>query len=98
MKKSDLAQIFQDLGKLDKVEDIRAKLVNLQEDLESDYENHEVIANENTSLKESIKDLKAMNHDLYLKTTKREEENKDEEDETKNLKYEDLFDEKGGLK
>lgn len=98
MKKSELAQIFQDLGKLDKIEDVRAKLVSLQEDLESDYENHENVANENVTLKESIKDLKAKNHDLYLKTTKREEENKDEDDETKNLKYEDLFDDKGGLK
>lgn len=98
MKKQDLSQIFQDLGKLESIEDVRSKLVGLQEDLEKDYEEHEVTLNEVTTLKESIKDLKAKNHDLYLQTTKRETENKDEDEESKNLKYEDLFDDKGGLK
>ena len=95
MKKEELQAKIQEIGSLEDVADIRAKLVDFQKDLETDYDTHDQTSK---SLEETIaknKKLQENNMALYLQVTNKEEK-KDEPKEKP--KFEDLFNDKGGLK
>lgn len=95
MKKEELQSIFQEIGSLEDVTDIRAKLVDFQQSLEADYDDHEKVTKENESLVEKNKKLQENNMALFLQVTGKPEP----KDETKTKrKFEDLFDEKGRIK
>lgn len=103
-KKSDLAKVFQDLGNLEKIEDVRVKVAEIQKDLEADYTEHEEVVSKNTEYKQEIDDLQKANKKLFILVGK-DDSDKDQEkdpnendDKTKNLTYENLFNEKGELK
>lgn len=51
----------------------------------------------NDNLREENERLKKSNMDLYLRVTTTKEEIEEKEEEVEDLKFEDLFDEKGGL-
>ena len=98
MKKEELQAKFQEIGSLEDVADIRAKLVDFQKDLETDYDTHDQTSK---SLEETIaknKKLQENNMALYLQITNKEEEKGKKVEEHKPRRYEDLFNEKGGLK
>ena len=98
MKKDEIAARIQAIGSKESVEDIRTELTALQEELETDYTTHENVVVERDTYKTKNEDLQAKNMDLYLKVTSREKDKTKDEPENKTLKFEDLFDEKGGLK
>ena len=82
-------------------------LTNLTEDYEEVLTGSESFESEVTKLKENNESLRRVNADLFLKVgstltnkppTSNNEDAASSEDETKELKFEDLFDEKGELK
>lgn len=99
MKKDDLSGRFQKIGELGSVEEMRVEMANLQKDLEKDYADHEIVVNERDEYKTKNTSLQEANMQLYLQTI-----NKDKQPEqspkvqTQDLKYDDLYDEKGELK
>ena len=99
MKKSDLAARFKTLGSFEKMEDVRAEIVNLQKELEKDYTDYESVITERDNLKKDNESLNQANMKLFLQIGG-EGKNKDEDNppDEKELKYEDLFNEEGGLK
>lgn len=98
LTKEELANRIQAIGSKENIEDVRTELTSLQEDLESDYSDHEAVIAERDSYIEKNKKLKEDNMDLYLKVTAREKDvRKDDNTETKR-EFKDLFNEKGGLK
>lgn len=102
-KKSDLAKIFQDLGSMEKIEDIRVKAAEIQKDLELDYEEHDNVVSQNKQYETDIEDLRKANNKLFKMIGSPEDDpakKKTQEDDEgdKPLKFEDLFDEKGELK
>lgn len=96
MNKSDLADRIQNIGKLESLEEIRAELGTFQSDLEKDYEDHDSILKERDSLKVDNENIRQANMKLFQQIGVKEPETKQKEENK--LKYEDLFNEKGGLK
>lgn len=101
-KKSDLSKVFQELGSLEKIEDIRVRAAEIQKDLEADYNEHEDLVNANEQLKNDVNDLQNANYKLFkMVGNNKDEDIKDknlENEDTSNLTYDKLFDENGGLK
>lgn len=97
MKRSEIAEKFKNLGAMDSVEEIRAGLVELQNEFETDYEQHEQVQTRNDELVAENEKLTAYNKKLYL-SIPAGKETVEEKQETKEYKFEDLFNEKGGLK
>lgn len=101
--KTDLAKVFQDLGAMEKVEDIRVKVAEIQKDLVSDYEEHETIVAQNNQYQADIQDLQKTNLKLFkmvgspVDPSKDKTPGKEPEDDDKPLKYENLFNKEGEL-
>lgn len=86
------------IGKLDKVEDIRSELLNLQKSAEADYTLLADITKERDQLKSDNESLRTANNRLWLQIGTPEVKEAQEEPKENSLKYADLFDDKGGLK
>lgn len=102
MKKTDIAKKIQTIGAMETPEEMRQALVEFQTELEADYDSHENVVSERDQLVDYNKKLKATNKKLFHATGKtpgkEEEEENAEEESVEDLKYEDLFNEEGGLK
>lgn len=99
MKREDLEPRFKEIGECATIEDARLKIVELQKEISQDYDNHISVLSERDSLKNDNESLRQTNMKLFLQVGDKKEPDKsktptDDED----LKYEDLFNEKGGLK
>lgn len=97
MKKSEIAEKFKELGTKETVEEIRAAISDLQNEFETDYEEHEKVQTKNDELVTENQKLKDANMKLFLATNDKGKEEEVKLNE-KEYKFEDLFDEKGGLK
>ena len=103
MTRQEYAERIQAIAQLGSIEEARVELVNLQRELEADFDIYEGVVNERDRLQNRVRDLEASNMDLYLQIPKSNDKKKtdkpnDYEPENQDLKYEDLFDDKGGLK
>lgn len=94
--KEQINQLIQEIGSLGSVEEIRAGLGNLQQELEADYEEVDGIIEERDGLLERNTRLEKANNDLFLQIGSKKEPEKKQEPE--NLKFENLFNEKGEIR
>ena len=90
------------IGQLNSVEEIRTELATFGQDLDNDYATHEQTLTQVQTLTDNNERLRRANLDLFLKIgTNSSGDNKDDthqDGQTKDLKFEDLFNEKGELK
>ena len=100
MDKLEFANKIQAIGSATSDADRLELLAQLQEEAEKDYDRFTAIDNTNKQLSSDNEDLRSANMKLFKRIGVQKGTEKDDIDEDKNkkLKYEDLFDEKGGLK
>lgn len=103
MKFDDIVKRILAIGSKANVEEMRVELTSLQKDLEVDYKLHEDTTKERDNLKNDVETLRDANMKLFLQVGTTKDEVKDEEDlgpqpEEQEYKYENLFNDEGGLK
>lgn len=105
MKKEDLAARIQAIGTCEDEAQRRTLLAEFQTDCEADYDNLANLQTQNQNLTADNENLRAANMKLFLRVGESKTEEQKKKDETgiegskkEPLKYENLFDEKGGLK
>lgn len=94
----ELKNNIANIGQLEKVEDIRNELINLQNSAEADYTLLANVTAERDSLVKDNESLRSANNKLWLQIGKPEVKDPEPTEEPKALNYSDLFDDKGGLK
>lgn len=99
MKKEDLRTRIQAIGQLQTVEEMRTQLATFQTDLETDYDERDELQATNQNLTTDMENLRKTNMALFLQIGNKKEPDKTGlEPASEDLKYENLFDDKGGLK
>lgn len=101
MKKEDLKTRIQTIGGLATMEEVRSELAKFQGELETDYEERDELQATNQNLTTDMETLRQANMRLFLQVGSKEDPGKKKTDEGKsdeNLTYDNLFDDKGGLK
>ena len=100
MKKEEMQAYFKGIGECTSIEDARAKIVEMQKEIEKDYDSHSTIVAENEQLKTDNENLRNANMKLFLQVGSKDKEKPDVpgNEPTQDLKYDALFDDKGGLK
>ena len=97
--RDELLNAVTELGTIEDGATLRAKLTALTDDVTALYDEHDTLKASNGKLDADNKQLKEYNMQLFLRVggqqQKKEPETKPQSDE---LKYENLFDEKGELK
>lgn len=97
--KDEIIQLIVNAGSCESIEEIRAKLVDLQSEVENDYTEHEKIVQERDELKLHNDKLTKANMELYLKSgSSKGTSNNMKEQEPEKLSFDQLFNEKGELK
>lgn len=97
MKKEEYANLIKEIGECESIEVARTKLVDLQKEIFKDSDEHASIITERDQFKTDNENLRATNMKLFLQVGSKGEPKKPTEEE-KELKYDDLFNEKGELK
>lgn len=98
MTREELMQSLTDLGTIEDVAERRSRIVSITEEINSIYDSNETLSASETKLKGDVQKLKDYNMELYLQVGGKKEEPISTEPEEKELKYEDLFNDKGELK
>ena len=102
MERNDIGARIQAIGTCEDDAERRSLLTSLQQELETDYDTRDNLQNQVNTLTERNNTLTRTNYDLFLQVTdqskKVTEPNRKDKPEEKELKYENLFDENGGLK
>ena len=101
MTKQEFQDIIKEIGTCEDEAERREKLTALEESTSPIFDNVEELTTRNTSLNEDNESLRSANMKLFLRLGGRTQEDvrKDEHNqEPEKLKFEDLFNEKGGLK
>lgn len=98
MNKEEFKKAITDIGSLEDVALIRAKLGELQETMSNEFDNYDSTRTERDQLKEDNEQIRQANMKLFLQVGGKKEEDKTPTPTNEDLKYEDLFDDKGGLK
>ncbi|MBO7241788.1 MAG: hypothetical protein J6U90_04985 [Methanobrevibacter sp.] len=101
MEKQEFLDKITAIGTCEDDVERRTLLSELQESVSADYDSMADLTAKNTDLTAEIKKVKEHNMDLFLQVTSNNKElppdaEKDEPEEK--LSFDDLFDEKGGLK
>ena len=103
MTKEEFEAMIQEIGTTEDEAQRRTLLANLQNETGSIFEENTTLQNSNKELTESVKNLQSENYKLFTqigsKTPAEAEKGfSGEEPPKEKLKFEDLFDENGGLK
>lgn len=98
MNKEQVLASFKAIGECESMEDVRTKLVELQENVEKDYDEHESVVADRDKKSAEIEKLQKNNMELFLKVTSRETDLKGSDEPKEKRNFKNLFNEKGGLK
>lgn len=100
MTKQEMIAAIQGIGTCEDDIERRNLLANLQEGLTEDYDSLENVTNERDTLLNDNEDLRKANMQLFLKVGQADspDDIPHEKEEPKKRNFEDLFDEKGGVK
>lgn len=97
--KEEFEQEISEIGSLEDAVQMRTRLVDLKEKIFEVYDDNASLTKTNETLTTDNEVLKQANRDMFLKIpTKEKPTPNTSTPEVKEMKYEDLFDEKGGLK
>lgn len=101
MKKAEFIQAIQNIGQVEDIAQIRTQLAELQNNVCADYDERDNAIVERDAFKTDNETLRNANMKLFLQVGNQNPKN-DDKDKTppdeNNLKYEDLFDDKGDIK
>lgn len=102
MNKDDFISKIQEIGQCEDVVQIRTKLAELNDEVSPIFDNVDTLTTENNKYKEDNESLRSANMQLFLRVGGRTEQQANEDvtgtKPTEKLKFEDLFNDKGGLK
>lgn len=99
MNKNEFIEQITAIGTCEDDSQRRTMLASLQTEVETVFDEHTSFAESIAQKDTQIADLQKNNMDLFLQVTNKKEPEKDPGNEPeKNLKYENLFNEKGELK
>ena len=99
MTREELLQSLTDIGTIEDPAERRSKIVAISGEINSVFDSNESLTASNTKLEEDKQKLQNYNMELYLQIGGKSKKSEDEpEEKTEDLKYENLFDEKGELK
>ena len=97
MTRDEVMNALTELGTIEDAAERRSRITSISEEVTSIYDNNENLTSSNAKLTEDKKKLQEYNMELYLKVgaQKQKEETKPQSED---LKYDDLFNEKGEIK
>lgn len=104
MAKEDIKKLIKTIGECSSIEEARSKLVDLETEVDKDYDEHEKTKTELQKANEDKETLRQANMDLFLKTKANSDEpgtdgkGKDSDPGNEDLKYDDLFNDDGTIK
>jgi regulator of replication initiation timing len=90
-----------EIGSFENVSEVRTRLTELQDNVTEIFNEHATLTTNNATLTKEKEDLQAANLKLFLSVSekkKAEDTDGGSEGSEPNLKYDDLFNEKGELK
>lgn len=98
MTRDELLQLLQDIGTCEDAADRRAKLTQAVDAVNGVFDSNDTLTAANTKFETDNKKLQEYNMQLFLKVGGQKKEPENKGTETKeDLKYENLFNEKGEL-
>lgn len=100
MKKEEFSSKLKEIGSNEDITKIREQLLELEKEALKDYEERDTASNERDELRKNNETLREANMKLFLQvgSGKNEPNGKDDNPKAKELKFEELFNEKGELK
>ena len=101
MEKQEFLNMIQEIGTIEDDVERRGRLAELSEEVSKDYESLETLTAENETLIKDNERIRQQNMDLFLRVGEpKKEEGKGSQGsgDREKRKFEDLFDEKGGIK
>ena len=99
MDKKAIEERLKAIGECTSIEDARSLIVDFQKEVLADYDQHEKVLAEKTTLENDNEDLRKANMKLFKQVgTPTSEKEKSEDKDPENLTYDNLFNEEGGLK
>lgn len=97
MTREELLNSITELGTIEDPAERRSKIVGISNEINSVFDNNESLTASNTKLTEDKKKLQDYNMELYLQVGGKKEETPPAEPKKEELKYDNLFNEKGEL-
>lgn len=101
MLKTEFLNKIKEIGTCEDEAQRRALLAEMSDEVSKDYDEIETLKQANAQQTEDMESLRAANMSLFLRLgadKAQEETGAEENNNEEKLKFEDLFDEKGGLK
>lgn len=101
MERQEVLDLIKEIGTIEDDVERRGKLAELTDEVSKGYESIETLTAENETLIKDNERIRQQNMDLYLRVGEpKKEEGKGSEgfEDREKRKFEDLFDEKGGIK
>lgn len=99
MTREEVISMLSEIGTIEDAAERRSKIVSITDEINSVYDNNETLTASNTKLTDDKKKLQDYNMELYLQVGGNKKATNPQKEEPENeLKYEDLFNEKGELK
>lgn len=97
MTREEYAQKLLDLASIEDAAERRMKVTELQDEANAIFDTQDKLTGANTKLSEDNKKLQEYNMQLFLRVGEKKAPKEEEEKQENNLKYENLFNEKGEL-
>ena len=97
MTRDELLQTLTDIGTIEDPAERRSKIVGISDEIKTVFDNNETLTASNAKLLGDNQKLKDYNMELYLQVGGKQKQT-EPETKTEELKYENLFNEKGDLK
>lgn len=98
MARKDFEDFITKLGSMEKIEDVRAGLVEMKDTILKDYDSYDQLNTDNEKYKKDNESLRENNMKLFLHVTGGKKPEDEPGAKPEKMKYEDLFNEKGELK
>lgn len=98
MTRDELLQALTDIGTIEDAAERRSKIVAISDEVKTVFESNDTLTASNEKLTADKKKLQDYNMELYLQVGGKQEQTKEPETKTEELKYENLFNEQGDLK
>ena len=102
MDKKAIEERFKAIGECSSIEEARSLIIDFQNEVLQDYDDHEKVLAERETFKNENESLRQANMKLFLQIGSTEDNKQEkpikEESDPDNLTYDNLFNEEGGLK
>lgn len=98
MTKDELLTALTGIGTIEDAAERRSKITAIHDEVKGLFDTNETLTASNAQLEEDKRKLQDYNMELYLKVGGQKEKKKEPPTQDKELKYENLFNDKGELK